>query len=87
MFRWLERTFGGRLYGPYEHGGRRYYQWMVRGRQLREELFPALAQLINPEVDSYSSERFEKMADRYAGQLRPRADQVGGSPDTDSGAE
>ena len=36
MFRWLERTFpGGRLYGPYDHGGRRYYQWMVRESEFR----------------------------------------------------
>src|SRR4029079_14938199 len=32
IFRWLERTFpGGRLYGPYHHGGRDYLQWMAPG--------------------------------------------------------
>lgn len=32
IFRWIERTFpGGRLYGPYDHGGRHYLQWMARG--------------------------------------------------------
>src|SRR2546427_7857737 len=35
LFQWLERTFpGGRLYGPYHHGGRSYYQWMARGAEL-----------------------------------------------------
>ena len=32
MFHWIERTFpGGKLYGPYHHDGRHYYQWMARG--------------------------------------------------------
>jgi hypothetical protein len=69
MFRWLERTFpGGRLYGPYDHGGRRYYQWMVRGVNLRE-LVTVLRERINPELDEYASERFVKMLSRYPGQL------------------
>ena len=38
IFRWLERTFpGGRLYGPYHHGGRDYLQWMARGPYLRDD--------------------------------------------------
>src|SRR5688572_30523105 len=29
LFLWLGAHFpGGRLYGPYHHGGRSYYQWM-----------------------------------------------------------
>ena len=32
LFHWLEREFpGGKLYGPYHHSGRHYYQWMARG--------------------------------------------------------
>ena len=43
IFRWLERTFpGGRVYGPYHHGGRDYLQWMARGSFLRDELAPVL---------------------------------------------
>ena len=43
LFRWLEKTFpGGRLYGPYHHGGRSYFQWMARGEFLRKELVPLL---------------------------------------------
>lgn len=53
LFRWLERTFpGGRLYGPYEHGGRRYYQWMARGAFLREVLVPLLDRTLRPELDA-----------------------------------
>ncbi|MHB8507781.1 MAG: hypothetical protein ACYDGR_03930, partial [Candidatus Dormibacteria bacterium] len=41
LFRWLEETFPrGRLYGPYLHGGRSYFQWMARGEYLRTELAP-----------------------------------------------
>jgi hypothetical protein len=83
MFHWLERTFGGRLYGPYEHGGRRYYQWMVRGQQLREGLYPVLAQRIKPELDSYSFDRLEQMAKAYPGQLRARTDQTETPPGSD----
>lgn len=72
MFRWLERTFpGGRLYGPYEHGGRRYYQWMLRGPDLRE-LLPLLQTRITSELDAYAFERFEQMVSRYATKLAPR---------------
>ena len=31
-----------RLYGPYHHGGRSYYQWMARGRALVQDLLPLL---------------------------------------------
>lgn len=70
LFRWIERTFpGGRLYGPYDHGGRRYYQWMARGHFLREVLVPILRRRIGPELDQYADERFRSMLDRYARQL------------------
>ena len=72
MFRWLERTFpSGRLYGPYEHGGRRYYQWMVRGPALRE-LLPLLQTRITPNLDAYAFERLEQMRSRYDHQLGSR---------------
>lgn len=70
LFRWLERTFpGGRLYGPYDHGGRRYYQWMARGAYLREVLVPLLDRHLTPSVDRYAHARFAAMCDRYARQL------------------
>lgn len=70
LFRWLERTFpGGRLYGPYEHGGRRYYQWMARGDYLRAELAPMLRRALSPALDGYAYHRFLTMCERYARQL------------------
>ncbi len=71
LFRWLERTYpGGRLYGPYEHSGRRYYQWMVRGAYLREELLPLLWRRLSPTLDRYAYTRLKAMSERYARQLR-----------------
>ncbi len=65
LFRWLESRFpGGRLYGPYHHGGRHYYQWMARGRYLRDSLAPLIAGRLD-EVDSYAAERFKKMCSDY----------------------
>ncbi|MCX5737272.1 MAG: hypothetical protein NTZ61_02025 [Proteobacteria bacterium] len=65
LFRLLEVTFPrGRLYGPYAHGGRSYYQWMKRGAALREDLVPivrANADLL----DAHTTERFEAMCVRY----------------------
>jgi hypothetical protein len=66
LFLWIERTFpGGRLYGPYDHGGRRYYQWMARGSFLRETLVPILEQHLTAELDEKSYRRYTDMKDRY----------------------
>ncbi len=66
LFRWLERHFpGGRLYGPYHHGGRSYFQWMARGEFLRETLVPLLAERLSAEIDQRAWERFEEMRRRY----------------------
>ena len=49
LFHWLERTFpGGKLYGPYHHGGRHYFQWMARGSYLRDHLLPVLEEGLAP---------------------------------------
>jgi len=65
LFRWLQRMFpAGRLYGPYHHGGRDYYQWMARGEFLREILVP-LVRAHLPRLDDYAAERFRSMCDRY----------------------
>jgi hypothetical protein len=71
LFRWLERTFpGGKLYGPYDHGGRRYFQWMVRGRYLREVLVPLLDDHLLPTLDARTYGRYQAMKHRYhLGQL------------------
>ena len=66
IFRWLERTFpGGRLYGPYHHGGRDYLQWMARGPYLRDELVPLLDRWLSPDLDRHSFDRFQLMKTRY----------------------
>ncbi|MEE8139224.1 MAG: hypothetical protein V3T81_10225 [Thermoanaerobaculia bacterium] len=66
LFRWLETTFpGGRLYGPYHHGGRSYYQWMARGKFLRQELVPLLDRRLSPALDEKAYRRFQQMVERY----------------------
>jgi hypothetical protein len=65
LFRWLQRTFPeGRLYGPYHHGGRDYYQWMARGEFLRRVLVPLVSDHL-PHLDDYAAERFRSMCERY----------------------
>jgi hypothetical protein len=66
LFRWLEKTFpGGKLYGPYHHGGRSYFQWMVRGAYLRETLVPLLDRHLGPDLDAKASQRYQEMKHRY----------------------
>ena len=65
LFEWIVAQFGGRLYGPYHHGGRHYYQWMARGAFLREELLPLLDRRLHPELDRKAYERFVEMKRRY----------------------
>lgn len=66
LFRWLQARFpGGRLYGPYFHGGRSYYQWMARGPYLRETLVPLLDRHLSPALDERSFARYVAMKDRY----------------------
>jgi hypothetical protein len=66
IFDWLLRTFpGGRVYGPYHHGGRDYLQWMARGAFLRDELVPVLDRFLSPDLDRYSFDRYQLMKDRY----------------------
>jgi hypothetical protein len=66
LFEWLVTRFpSSRLYGPYEHSGRRYYQWMARGRFLREVLMPILGARLRPEHSGRVWDRFEDMRRRY----------------------
>ncbi|MDX6644123.1 MAG: hypothetical protein QOD76_2085, partial [Solirubrobacteraceae bacterium] len=67
LFHWLEERFPrSRLYGPYSHGGRRYYQWMVRGRALVEDVLPLLEVELGEEIDAYATSRLRAMQERYA---------------------
>ena len=66
LFAWLmERFPASRLYGPYEHSGRRYYQWMARGRFLREELMPILRARLRPAHSQRVWERYLAMCQAY----------------------
>ena len=65
LFRWLEAKIpGGKLYGPYHHGGRSYFQWMIRGHALRYGLLPVLAGRLQ-ELDDYAQSRLEEMVGKY----------------------
>ncbi len=67
LLRWLlERFPRTRLYGPYHHGDRSYFQWMARGRALVEDVLPVLESALGPEIDGYASARLDDMRDRYA---------------------
>ncbi len=67
IFRWLEAQFPRcRLYGPYHHSGRSYYQWMARGRALVEDVLPLLDTNLLAERDGHAAERFQAMCERYA---------------------
>jgi hypothetical protein len=67
LFRWLmERFPRTKLYGPYHHGGRSYYQWMARGRALVVDVLPVLQARVVPELDDHAAARLREMTERYA---------------------
>src|SRR5579871_6799140 len=56
LFRWLVARFPrSRLYGPYGHGGRSYYQWMARGEVLVHDVLPLLEQELGADLDAYAA--------------------------------
>jgi hypothetical protein len=65
LFGWLVARVGGRLYGPYHHSGRSYYQWMARGAFLRDRLVPLLDRCLSPDRDLPSWERYVAMKRDY----------------------
>src|SRR5579859_1237649 len=68
IFRWLVDRFpDSRLYGPYHHGGRSYYQWMARGTVLVRDVLPLLEHHLDRGLDEHAAERLRLMCDRYAG--------------------
>jgi len=78
LFHWLmERFPKTRLYGPYHHGGRSYYQWMARGPALVSEVLPLLEGSLHDGIDGYAAERLQRMLSRYSDYIareRARAD-------------
>ena len=81
LFAWLmERFPETRLYGPYHHGGRSYYQWMARGTALVRDVLPLLEHTIHAGIDGHAAERFEEMCSRYSAYIareRSRLDTLG----------
>lgn len=66
LFHWLKARFPyARLYGPYHHSGRSYFQFMWRGTALRYGLMPLLEALPWAEIDPHSYERYQTMKQQY----------------------
>ncbi len=66
IFRWLQGLFPrARLYGPYHHGGRSYYQWMARGRVLAEDVLPVVESVLTDRIDTHVSARIRDMRANY----------------------
>jgi len=86
LLRWLVARFPrSKLYGPYDHGGRSYFQWMARGRALACDVLPILEAHVDASLDTHCTERLRVMTDRYAPAIaRHRAansvDDVPGAP-------
>jgi len=67
LFLWLANRFPrSRLYGPYNHSGRRYYQWMARGPALAEDVLPVVEGVLTEDIDAHVAARIREMRDRYA---------------------
>jgi hypothetical protein len=67
LFGWLVARFPeSRLYGPYHHGGRSYFQWMARGRMLVNDLLPLLEAELDGQLDGHAHARLTAMTTRYA---------------------
>jgi hypothetical protein len=66
LFRWLQaRIPRARLYGPYHHGGRHYYQWMARGPALVEDVLPLVEAVLSDDVDAHVADRVREMREKY----------------------
>jgi hypothetical protein len=67
IFHWLQERFpDSRLYGPYHHSGRHYYQWMARGRTLVTDVLPLLDPDVVAGIDGHAATRLAAMRERYA---------------------
>jgi hypothetical protein len=78
MFRWLVDRFPStRLYGPYHHGGRSYYQWMARGSALVRDILPVLEQAPVELIDAHAASRLEAMLERYSATIQRERARLG----------
>ena len=65
IFKWLLHLVpGSKLYGPYHHGGRNYYQWTARGQPLKN-LVPLLEKSTFRYLDPHTYARFRQMVQDY----------------------
>jgi hypothetical protein len=81
LFHWLlERLPDSRLYGPYHHGGRSYYQWMARGTVLVRDLLPLLEAEVGPGLDGHAAARLDAMRVRYAAYIERERRRLEGRP-------
>ena len=58
----VQRVLGGRIFGPYAHGGRHLYAYMLRGSDLKNAM-PILEQHLPP---SWKRVQFETWRAKYA---------------------
>ena len=77
LFQWLMQRFPDtRLYGPYNHGGRSYYQWMARGTALVRDILPLLEQELTAQLDGHAAGRLDTMRERYAAFIARERDRL-----------
>jgi hypothetical protein len=70
LMRWLVARFPRtKLYGPYHHGDRSYFQWVARGPALVEDVLPLLDELVVPELDAHAASRLAELHERYGGYI------------------
>ncbi|MGQ0644948.1 MAG: hypothetical protein ACT4O3_05605 [Elusimicrobiota bacterium] len=70
VFRWLQSKIpAGRLYGPYHHAERHYFQWMLRGEGLKKFYHKYLKHMYVQHLDRHVFERIALMEKRYANKL------------------
>lgn len=73
LLRFLEQSVpGSRLYGPYHHGNRHFFQWTVRGRALADALAPLLEEAGIEDLDGHAGARYAAMKENYRGFFTPR---------------
>jgi len=66
LMRWLVARFPRtKLYGPYHHADRSYFQWVARGPALVEDVLPVLDELVVPGLDAHAAGRLADMHERY----------------------
>ena len=67
LLRWLAERFPrSRLYGPYHHGNRHFFQWVARGPALVEDLLPLLDEVGIDGLDAHAAGRIAAMRENYA---------------------